>query len=227
MRQKPIVRGIPRGYPALVIRPVTPGRFRNRVKRGANDSYNHSHIHAPMLNQGRHICVNLRSLYRNCVRHETSNKRFGLREHLDPARGWAWTCFTKGKLAREVSLPALEKIDVSACGRPRSGRKPQQSGPDANPRNGHELPAWLPPARICARRCGLPSKSKRSANNMRWPFRSERRACSEMTRSKRQLKNLRSTACGSARLHASPPADATSGRKSQAIGRPFHANCRF
>ena len=50
MRQKPIVRGIPRGYSAVVIRLVTPGMFRNRLKRGANDAYNHSHIHAPMLN---------------------------------------------------------------------------------------------------------------------------------------------------------------------------------
>jgi hypothetical protein len=35
---------------ALVIRTVTPGMFRNRLKRGANDANNHSTIHAPTMN---------------------------------------------------------------------------------------------------------------------------------------------------------------------------------
>jgi hypothetical protein len=44
---------------ALVIRTVTRGMFRNRLKRGANDAYNHSPIHAPTMIQGHPNCVDL------------------------------------------------------------------------------------------------------------------------------------------------------------------------
>jgi hypothetical protein len=63
---------------ARVIRPVTPDMFRNRLKRGANDAYNDSHIHAPTLKQGHPKghpnCVNLRSFHQIRARHEISNK---------------------------------------------------------------------------------------------------------------------------------------------------------
>ncbi len=70
-----IIGGVPRGYlTALGIRPVAPGMFRNRLKRGANDAYNDLQIHTPTLNQGHPICGDLWSLRQNRVRHETSNK---------------------------------------------------------------------------------------------------------------------------------------------------------
>ncbi len=96
---------------ALVSLPVTSGMFHNRLKRGANDAYNHSHIHAPTLNRGHPICVDLRTFHRLAARHR--RRRRGDRERLIATGSEAGLkLFTKAKLAPEVSLPALEKIYV-------------------------------------------------------------------------------------------------------------------
>ena len=62
----------------------------------------------------------------------------------------------------------------------------------------------LPPDMTSARRCGLPSKSKRCASKMRLRFRSGPRVRSQTTRSKGPLKNSRSIACGPSNPTRSP-----------------------